>query len=797
MSIPNQLKQQEFRFVLISKGKKNPFEDGWNTTHCYPFDNEKLKVHLENGNNYGVVGGYGNLIVLDFDNLDFQNKYVPLLPKTFSVLSGTGKLHLYFITDNPVSFKIFDSEMNTLLDVQGTGKQVVGAGSLHPNGNTYRVNDDISLAFIPMAELRALFAEYLKPEDRKDKFIEIMPKDETVIKIKKNVSVRDKLQSYGIDTSRNPTKCPMHGSKGGKCLSFTNELWHCFHCDKGGDVFSLVMEHEGTDFVSAKHKLAKECGIPDIVAMKVPTLTITNYADNAKLFWESQPYFYDEAGMFWLWNRELTKWEMADEVDMMRIFDDALGFQGQTITSACKNNHLEAFKRYGREMCPADAPVTWVQFRDKIFDIKTKTTFPATPAYFTCNPIPYSLGESADTPVLDKMVEEWVGKEYVQTLYEIIAYCCLIDYPIHLIFCFIGCGRNGKTTFQTMIRKFIGIDNISSTELDALLDSRFESCKLYKKLVTVVGETNFNMLERTTLLKKLSGQDLVGIEFKNKKPIDAVNYAKILINSNSLPTSLDNSEGFYRRFMIIDFPNEFPEGKDILHIVPEVEYNNLAVKITKILPELLERHSFTNQGSVIERRQKYILSSNPLAKFLELTCEKGVHNFVRYGELFNAYQAFLFKLKRRQVTNKEFKNVLSEENLLIERTTRTISNEYVTSLFVFGIQLKSKWEEICSKCTLSLLSDSLPIREKPSTENSDFTHKDNKPNISDDTGNSKQAITEDVKMPISIDCIRETSIEKEEFCLTYGDHSYEYHTRKGNLYQFKGEDGKLYVQKTI
>ena len=41
----------------------------------------------------------------------------------------------------------------------------------------------------------------------------------------------------------------------------------------------------------------------------------------------------------------------------------------------------------------------------------------------------------ANTPTMDKLFEEWVGKEYVQTLYEIISYCCYMDYPIHLIFC--------------------------------------------------------------------------------------------------------------------------------------------------------------------------------------------------------------------------------------------------------------------------------------------------------------------------------------------------------------------------
>jgi putative DNA primase/helicase len=70
-------------------------------------------------------------------------------------------------------------------------------------------------------------------------------------------------------------------------------------------------------------------------------------------------------------------------------------------------------------------------------------------------------------------------------------------------------------------------------------------------------ETNFNLLTSTNLLKRLVGGDLIGFEKKGKDPFDDYNYAKIMINSNSMPMSQDESDGFYRRWLIIDFPNEF------------------------------------------------------------------------------------------------------------------------------------------------------------------------------------------------------------------------------------------------
>jgi len=43
---------------------------------------------------------------------------------------------------------------------------------------------------------------------------------------------------------------------------------------------------------------------------------------------------------------------------------------------------------------------------------------------------------------------------------------------------------------------------------------------------------------------------------------------------------------FYRRWTIIDFPNQFTEKKDILKDIPEIEFNNLATKCVVILKNL-------------------------------------------------------------------------------------------------------------------------------------------------------------------------------------------------------------------
>ena len=343
--------------------------------------------------------------------------------------------------------------------------------------------------------------------------------------------------------------------------------------------------------------------------------TFFNKTDLTKQLLQIQPLYYDENKLWWMWNKLEFKWKIIDETDILVLVNE-LSF-ANTINSKEKNEIIESLKQGSRTKKPKDIKKTWIQFKDTIVDYKTGEEFKATPEYFVTNPIPFGLHEDRfiETPIMDKIFEEWVGENYVQTLYEIIAYCLIPDYPIHRLFCFIGEGMNGKSCFLRLLKIFVGKDNMTSTELDSLLNSRFEITKLHKKLVCVMGETNFAEMSKTSVIKKLTGQDTIGYEYKNKNPFDDVNYAKILIATNNLPTTTDKTIGFYRRWLIIDFPNRFSEQRDILKDIPEEEYEILTLKSLKILKDLMDKKTFHKEGTIEDREKKYEDKSNPFDKF--------------------------------------------------------------------------------------------------------------------------------------------------------------------------------------
>jgi putative DNA primase/helicase len=165
-----------------------------------------------------------------------------------------------------------------------------------------------------------------------------------------------------------------------------------------------------------------------------------------------------------------------------------------------------------------------------------------------------------------------------------------------------------------------------------------------------MGETNFNEMSKTSILKKLSGGDLIGFEYKNKDPFEENNYAKIIIATNNLPTTTDKTIGFYRRWMIIDFPNQFSEKKDILKDIPEEEYEILAVKCLGILKDLLDKREFHNEGTIEERKEKYESKSNFLETFLYQFTIQDVNGHITKADFYKKFSSWSKENRHREMS---------------------------------------------------------------------------------------------------------------------------------------------------
>ena len=211
--IPQQLKNPNFRFFLLAKNKKvPPIEKFWNSKNNYMFFESKLLNHIFKGGNIGIVTGIDSLIVIDFDDKDYQNLKIKLLPKTFVTKSANkGLQHRYYFLDDKMIKKIGidyvkcaycngkgifpnvgrncpmcgkrkfslhkSSKCYRLADIQAKGYGAVCPPS-HIKDKCYSVVDDKPIAYIDCKTLNKVFGikEFKEARKRSFKTEEIQPK---------------------------------------------------------------------------------------------------------------------------------------------------------------------------------------------------------------------------------------------------------------------------------------------------------------------------------------------------------------------------------------------------------------------------------------------------------------------------------------------------------------------------------------------------------------------------------------------------------------------------------------------
>jgi len=236
--IPHQLQNEAFGFVKLRKNSKIPFEESWQNS---PYSYKDIEAWAAQGFNYGIIGGCGDLIIIDADTLELNHLVKERLPNTFTVKTSREGHHYYYICKDIKKKIVLKKENAHYGEVISSGSQVVGPGSIHPDtGIGYEVINDIEIATISREELYSELIEYITPD---------LPQKDTEKEI--GISVVEVLNKHGIHTKQIGDQLvsghPVHGSTNNNnfVVHPGKNVWHCFRCNSGGGALSLIAVLEG------------------------------------------------------------------------------------------------------------------------------------------------------------------------------------------------------------------------------------------------------------------------------------------------------------------------------------------------------------------------------------------------------------------------------------------------------------------------------------------------------------------------------------------------------------------------
>jgi len=267
--------------------------------------------------------------------------------------------------------------------------------------------------------------------------------------------------------------------------------------------------------------------------------------------------------------------------------------------------------------------------------------------------------------------KDWVGDKWL-LLYEIIGYTLLAgEYPLHKAVMLYGEGRNGKSVYLGLIRKLLGDNNVVSIPLQDITNnkSRFILSYLYGKMANISADLPSEALRNTGLFKMLTGEDPITADRKFRDPITFVNYAKMLYSCNELPKVHDMTPAYWRRWLVIEFPKQFPLNERFKKRL----YNELLPKYAaKILSYslLLVRYvvregKFSFEESEVDYKEIWLRETNSVYAFIQDMVKEGVlvkdpDGRVETDELYRLYVKYCDREEREALAKAQFTTELSK-----------------------------------------------------------------------------------------------------------------------------------------
>lgn len=170
-------------------------------------------------------------------------------------------------------------------------------------------------------------------------------------------------------------------------------------------------------------------------------------------------------------------------------------------------------------------------------------------------------------------------------------------------------GDNGKGTLFKLLEHFLGLESVSHSSLQDLDNDRFAKADLYGKLANICGDLQSKKLSHTGNFKMLASGDIIRAQRKYGRPFDFSSHAKLIYSTNEIPESDDQTEAYFKRWIILLFDRVFRgEEKDtnlIEKLTTKDELSGLLNLALIALKQLIKDDWFRHADDIETTKRKY------------------------------------------------------------------------------------------------------------------------------------------------------------------------------------------------
>lgn len=194
---------------------------------------------------------------------------------------------------------------------------------------------------------------------------------------------------------------------------------------------------------------------------------------------------------------------------------------------------------------------------------------------------------------LDRVLPE---KESQDFLAEYLGYTLTPNIKLEQCLVLVGSGANGKSVIFDIVNALLGKNNITHYTLTQLCgDNEYRRATLSGKLLNYSSELGTGLSD-VDMFKKLISNEPIDARLPYGEPFTVYRYGKFMFNTNSLPTSVEISDAYFRRMNFMQFDVTIPKSEqdpELAKKIIDTELDGVLQWVLVGLKRLLVNRKFT------------------------------------------------------------------------------------------------------------------------------------------------------------------------------------------------------------
>jgi len=309
------------------------------------------------------------------------------------------------------------------------------------------------------------------------------------------------------------------------------------------------------------------------------------------------------------------------------------------IPNCPEHDRIEVIKKIKcqtyRELDAFDKDPNLITVLNGILNLETLELTPHTPKHLSQVLLPVEFNKPVSNDIVENLKDtlfwkyltasftingKFKTKEF-ETVLEITASPIIKRHIDEKAFMFLGNGENGKSVLLGYIESLLGKQNVTHIPLQKIASDKHMSADLDGVSANIFSDLEKNELRHTGEIKDIVSGEGLQVQKKYKDPFTLYPFCKLMFSCNRFPKSFDQSQGFFRRWIIVKWERNFENDPQRIEYLREkldenqTEKNLVFSNLVIIANKLNKIGKFTHSKSWKKIQKEWNANADPIDDF--------------------------------------------------------------------------------------------------------------------------------------------------------------------------------------